>query len=183
MPNEFIAFIDESGDEGFNLVPPPRKLSTEWFVMAAAICRTDQGNLVDAAVQKYHADSGKTRTFHFAKQRHEDRIGFINCVRDSGIIFTSVFAHKPSLTQFAGLRQSHFLFYYTAKLLIERITWYAHYASRVTPKGKVRIVFSNRGQLKRADLFAYLGRLRRATALEQWLGIEVGNHDKIKALP
>jgi hypothetical protein len=38
-PFSFVAYIDESGDEGFNFAEFPEIKSSEWFVLSAVVIR------------------------------------------------------------------------------------------------------------------------------------------------
>jgi hypothetical protein len=180
MAHTYIAFIDESGDEGFNFAKPPKRLSSEWFVMSAVMCKTSDLAGFQTASDNYLQASGKKKPFHFADVRHEDRIGFINQLMSIPFSHASVLAHKPSpkITEAKMLgKQSHFLFYYTAKLLLERITWFCEYGCGGRENNSIQITFSDRGQLKYERLITYLDTLFNRTAMDDFLGVDVRNHD------
>lgn len=176
----YTAFIDESGDEGFRFADPPKRMSSEWFILAAVICKTADLPKLNEFASAYLSTSGKKNPFHFAEVRHEDRIGFTQALAKLPVKFTAVLAHKPSpkLKDAKKLgKQSHFLFQYTAKLLIERLTWYCEYDCGGRPNNSCRIIFSDRGQLKRERLMAYLETLRQRTADDEFSGVDTRNHD------
>lgn len=130
------------------------------------------------AVNLYNEASKKLKPFHFADERHEHRIGFVTVMSGSPLTTITVLSHKPTLAGSGGLDgKRHYLFYYTAKLLLERITWFIDQQCGSQSSEKVSIVFSDRGQLKRTDLDNYLDRLKNQTELEAWLGATIGNHD------
>lgn len=144
MPHTYVAFIDESGDEGFNFAQPPKRLSSEWFVISAALCKVTDEQAFKIVCDTYVETGGKKKPFHFADVRHEDRIGFISQLLKVPFHHMSVLAHKPSpkLSEAQMIsKQSHFLFYYTAKLLLERITWFCEYDCGGREGNSVKIVF------------------------------------------
>lgn len=177
MANRFIAFVDEAGDEGFVFRRHPEKGSSEWWNISAAIFSHEALDELAACEAAYKAATGRHKPFHFADERHENRVGFIQTLAEVNFHFISVIAHKHTLADAAAIpKKKHHLFYYTAKLLLERITWYADQMYG-DPDAKVEVVFSNRGQLKREDLDKYLDRLRGRTAEEDAFGLAHRNHD------
>ncbi len=74
-------------------------------------------------------------------------------------------------------KQSHFLFYFVAKLIMERISWYCEYDCGGRPNNTVDIIFSDRGQLKIPRLMKYVATLRKKTELEDFIGVDTRNHD------
>lgn len=179
MPHAITAYIDESGDEGFVFAQLPNRKSSEWWTISAVLTRSSNVAHVEGAVAQYHAEAKKPRPFHFSKERHEHRIGFMNCAIQAPITFVSVITHKPTLLREKPTiaTRKHHLFYYTAKLLIERITWFMDYDLGNTGDEKAHIIFSNRGQFRREHLDNYLSILRGQTAYEQALDLGAGSHD------
>jgi hypothetical protein len=73
----------------------------------------------------------------------------------------------------AALRtQKHYLFDYAAKLLIERISWYCDENHAPFEDGSVRLIFSDRRQLKLERLQGYLAKLKTASGIAAQFGIE-----------
>lgn len=156
---QFTAFIDEAGDEGYNIVPPPQRRSSEWFVLTAAVCETRSVDRIESLIPE---------PFHFRKAKHHDRVGFIEKICDPLFVsFTAmaVIVHKPSISSQAAARnRSHYLFDYATKLLLERISWYC---DEHPSRGSVQIIFSRRGQLNLDRINRYLERLIDLTVISE----------------
>ena len=172
MKRTFLAFIDEAGDEGFFIVPCPDKKSSEWFIMSAVVVPADKTVIFDNAIAEFrtivskHKAKSRNRDigFHFREAKHHDRIAFLRALRGWPFAVMTVATHKPSVRKDTSLSQEkHALFEYTAKLLVERISWYCD--DHLQP-GTVKLVFAERGQLDPDRLVAYFARLKR----------EGGNH-------
>lgn len=163
MKRTFVAFIDEAGDEGFFIVPRPDKKSSEWFVMSAVIVPADKTVMFDNALSEFRAIVAKNKNrrksaFHFRDARHPERIAFLRSLRGWPFAVITVATHKPSVRKDSTLSQKkHALFQYTAKLLVERISWYCD--DHLKP-GPVRLVFAERGQLDPDRLTSYFRRLK-----------------------
>lgn len=107
----FYAFIDASGDEGYNIVPAPERKSSEWFLLSAVICAVDDIPDVNSSIHT-------SRPFHFRKAQHHRCVAFAARVACLPIIAITVFAHKPSMSADAAIRaRKHYLFDYCTKLL------------------------------------------------------------------
>lgn len=162
MTCAFVAFIDEAGDEGFKILPRPAKKSSEWFIMSAVVVPADKTRMFDNALYEFRSitdDRGQQKkgAFHFRNARHEERIAFLKSLRGWPFKIITVATHKPSIratTALAG--QSHILFQYATKLLVERISWYCRERS---DSGPVALIFAERGQLKVKRITSYLEHL------------------------
>jgi hypothetical protein len=168
IADPFTAYIDEAGDEGFFIVPRPDKKSSEWFLMSAVVVRADKTVMFDNALQEFRAIIAKNKEksrnkrrvagFHFRDARHHDRLAFLRALRGWPFAVITVATHKPSVRKDSSLSQKkHALFQYTAKLLVERISWYC--SDHMKP-GPAKLVFAERGQLDRDRLVSYFRRLK-----------------------
>ena len=99
MPQDLVVFIDEAGDEGFNIVAPPAKKASEWFLVGAAVCRYDSLHIVNAAAPD---------SFHFRKEHHHRRVSFAEKIAGLPLTAMVVLAHKPSIDVEAALRNTTF---------------------------------------------------------------------------
>lgn len=153
MTHTFVAFIDESGDEGFKIAQPPQRMSSEWFIMGAAVCRRSILRVIENRARHYPG-------LHFVKGRHHQCVEWAEMVAGAPVTAFCVIAHKPSMPNQAALRnERHYLFNYCTKLLIERISWYCNEMRGSLP-GVCRIVFSDRGQLRLDRIKQYLRHLK-----------------------
>src|SRR5690349_7557440 len=97
MPCSFVAYIDESGDEGFKFASG----SSEWFVLSAVITR----KMLDTATVKL-VDDVRTilkcqsrKPLHFSCMKHEQRLPYVDRVAKGGLRALSVLVHKPSILE------------------------------------------------------------------------------------
>lgn len=148
MAEQFIAYIDESGDEGYEFAEQPNRKCSEWFVLSAAIIRSTQNAVLDRRLGG---------AFHFQKAPHHACVNYAETVSHLPITAISVFFNKRLVPDDAAIRnRKHYLFDYSCKLLFERISWYC---DEHPERGNVKIIFSHRRQLKLERLRAYLHRL------------------------
>lgn len=149
----FVAYIDEAGDEGFNIVPPPGRKSSEWFVLSAIVCRAILVRTIEAQIARHPK-------MHFRKGEHHECIAWSEMVARMPITAISIISHKPSVPNQTALRdQSHYLFNYCTKLLVERISWVSRDKGAAGP---TQIILSDRGQLRLQTIRDYMDRLKRS---------------------
>jgi hypothetical protein len=164
----FVAYFDECGDEGFAFREPHRTGSSEWFVLGAALhavtARRDIIHHHTAFRERHRKDANWH--FHFTKASHDERVGFIEHMRGAPYICMSVAVHKPSLTHTEAFQRPYYLYFYTARLLLERISWYCrdHRPPGDTGDGCAWLVFSSRRGLRKPDIEEYLGQLQRRSS-------------------
>lgn len=160
METSYTTYFDESGDEGFIFKRDPWKDgSSEWFALAAVIHHT---KFVGPTIDHYAQYTSRHKKpdnwhFHFRKAPHDERVGFIQHMAELPWTAMSVAIHKPSLTQTENFKRPYFLYFYTAKLLLERISWFLNKES-----GRTRLYLSSRKGLRQENLEAYLALLKEA---------------------
>lgn len=150
------AFFDECGEEGF------AGKASEWFILSASIQASEDLE----TVREHHASFRAAHRhpddwhFHFVKSSHRHRLAFIRHMLPAGYVFMSVAVHKASITQTDNFKRPYYLYFYAAKLLLERISWLA----RAQGRHLHHLYFSSRRGLKREDVAAYLRLLRNKEA-------------------
>ena len=166
--HSFVAYIDESGDEGWSFREAPGEGSSQWFIISAVVVPT----AMDVAeVRAFHQVIGpieaqRQSPIHFHKLPHDQRVAVCAAIGNSQFRLVSVCVNKR-LIEGDGLKGKHRLYFYATRFLIERISWLARDRHKdYGGDGRVRMVFSNRRQMSYEDLAAYLGRLRNAAAEE-----------------
>jgi hypothetical protein len=181
----FVAYIDESGDEGFAF----EKGSSEWFILSAVIfpksIELETVKLVDYMREKLKKPP-KT-PLHFRQLKHEQRLPYIGLIAEAPIKAISVLIHKPSITRPEIFLEKYRLYFYAVRFLVERISWYCrdHYRKSIhSGDGFVEIIFSNRSSMSYKELRDYLELLRAQTGYYdvriEWRYINI---DSMKALP
>lgn len=160
----FVAYIDESGDEGVKY----NEGSPEWFVLGAAIfAKTGEGQTIKIvddvrnainAVQTDPRNLIKPREpLHFRKLRHEQKKLYVERISQAKLQTIVVGIHKPSMVKMDELRQGTKLYFYSTRLLLERIGRLVH---RYRPgQCLTELCFSNRGGMNYTYLAAYLNSL------------------------
>ena len=160
MGSSFMVYIDESGDDGFAW----DRGGSSWFTLSAVVTRKSNDlevvKLVDSVNRALARKIGTP--LHFRKLRHEHKLPLIDTIARSRLRVVSVLVHKPSISaalKFRGKR--HSLYFYTARYLLERVSWLCRDNRRPTEgDGRAEIVFSNRSEMKYEEFRGYLRRLR-----------------------
>src|SRR5580693_2817346 len=96
----FAVYIDEAGDPGFRFLHADgSKGSSEWFIVSAAIVRTEshEAFLDEVAYQSRTFGVGQAGRLHFKEMEHYRRIAWLENLQSCPILATSVITHKHSL--------------------------------------------------------------------------------------
>lgn len=160
MSASFVAYIDESGDEGFKFAQG----SSEWFVLSAVITRKKY----DLATVKL-VDDVRTllnyqpkKVLHFRNMKHEHRVPYVERIAQAPLRAISILVHKPSLLEPEVFQERHRMYRYIVRYLLERVSWFCrdhHDSKRFGGDGSVEIVFSNRAGMSYDMIRDYLQRL------------------------
>lgn len=165
MPHRhgFIAFIDESGQEGG--LAPGR--SSEFFVISAVISRTRKGRTpISAAFSAAAKRAGKGPGYRFKKFCEEkNRNHRFLCVDELAkvpITHVTVIAHKPSFQKTDMLEVHGKLYFFVSQLLLERISWACRdgHGRWAEKNPRAMIVFSQRTSLNYEAFRGYAERIR-----------------------
>lgn len=151
----FIAYIDESGDDGF------KEHSSDWFVLSAYIVRSSRDNEIVSLKKQIlkDIDMEKTKNIHMLKMKnHEKKCYIAKKIGEFPSRSISVLSNKHNLSSESFTNMPNMYYWYLSRLLIERITWCCSSLRKTVPEGngKVKIIFSNRGGLKYQDFITYL---------------------------
>ena len=171
----FVAYIDEAGDEGF-VFDKPNRGSSEWFVLAAAVMRPETERAVVATVDEVRVlTSRQGKPLHFRDMKHDQRLAFAARVGQiAALKIVVVMVHKPSLENPETYQAENRLYFYTARLLIERLSWYGAAHARRGPlsDGTMKLVFSNRSSTPWDKLRDDLEALKRRETSIDWIVIQ-----------
>jgi hypothetical protein len=169
----FIAYVDESGDEGMKF----EKGSPRWFVLSAVVIENDPQtrqrlcqlidevrDAINQGRQEQHRIPHK-KPLHFRDLKHDDRKFFCMKIGQLEEICTvSVLCYKPSLHPLPKER----LYYYLLRFLVERTALYCRSQSdQDDPLPKLRLVLSNRGGLRQSEVNEYFHRVWYDDAAEK----------------
>lgn len=165
----YVAYIDESGDEGFKFRSVGQKGSSHWFVLSAAVTRAAKDFETVALVDRVRARINKSKALHFRLLDHEQRVPYVDEISKARLKSCSVLVDKRALTGNA-LRDATRLYFYAGRLLLERISWLCRDAPKIAGDGRVKIVLSKRSNM-RFDGFA--GYLRHLQSLPADRGVQI----------
>ncbi len=163
MRASFVAYVDESGDEGFKFLPN-EKGSSRWFVLSALVIRRENDLQVVQLVRQARALLKKDakKTLHFRELKHEQRVPLARLIGDAPVRTVSVMVHKPSISEPEVFQhQAYALYHYATRLLVERVSWLCRDHHRTGQgDGTVEMVFSNRSAMSYDNLREYLNKLK-----------------------
>ncbi len=193
MTTSFVAYIDESGCEGFTFLPDEHG-SSRWFVLSAVIVRKENDNSVVQLAREARELLKKDpkKALHFRELKHEHRVPLARLIGNASLRTVNVLIHKPSITEPEVFQNQRFLLYrYATRLLAERISWLCR-DHRRTGKGdgRVELIFSNRSAMSYDELREYLESLNGNPAADTRIDwdvidpklIRAVNHDQLAGL-
>lgn len=160
MASSFIAYVDESGDEGFSFPG-----SSEWFVLSALVLRRETELETVKVLDEVKAMLKKEprRPLHFRKLEHHQRVAYVNQLAEmkARMRTISIMVHKPSLVRVDTFTEKYLLYRYATRFLLERVSWLCREHRRDgMGDGTVDVVFSNRRNMSYEDIRTYLDVLR-----------------------
>lgn len=157
MTPSFLIYVDESGDEGFQF----HKATSEWFVLSGVITRAVNDLETVRLVDDVRSLLGKpeNKVLHFRDLKHEQRVPYIDRISNARLRIISILVHKPSLKEREKFQERYRLYFYSVRLLLERVSWFCrdHKTNRDIGDGSAQIVFSNRSGMSYEELKDYLG--------------------------
>lgn len=194
MTASFVAYVDESGDEGFKFLPNNQG-SSRWFVLSAFVIRkVNDLQVVHLARQaREMLKKEPNKPLHFRDLRHEQRVPVARLIGGAPVRTVSVLVHKPSIREPEVFQQEAYALYrYATRLLLERVSWLCRDNQRTGQgDGRVEMVFSNRSAMSYDDLRNYLTMLKvgdaRGDVQVDWevvdpARIRAVNHDQLAGL-
>lgn len=165
MSHSFIAYIDESGDDGLGNFREPgaRGGSTTWLSISACLFRYSYELEAVSWRDEISAKmpEKRSRSIHFASMNHGQKTFAAQCLAKRPIRALSVVSNKKTIPQ--GIyNQKNQLYFYLTRYLIERLSWLCRDMRPHVPEGNgmVKIVFSRRGGMSYPDFKNYLDRLK-----------------------
>ena len=165
MASTFVVYIDESGDEGFSF----SQGSSEWFVLSAVVTRRSNDLDTVKLVDEVRSALGRPprKPLHFRKLRHHHKLALVNAIAQADLRAVSILVHKPTLREPEKFMQRYRLYFYTARYLLERVSWYCRDARRKgdAGDGTAELVFSNRSGMSYGELGDYLRYLHDRSGL------------------
>ncbi|MCD4686865.1 MAG: DUF3800 domain-containing protein [Anaerolineae bacterium] len=160
MSASFVVYIDESGDEGFSFA----KGSSEWFVLSAVVTVKSTDLMVVKLVDRVRNVLQKPpkKPLHFRDLKHHQRVPYIDQISKASLRIVSVIVHKPSIREPETFQERYRLYFYSVRLLLERVSWYCRDFRPESDDGdgSAEIIFSNRSGMSYAEICKYLDLLK-----------------------
>lgn len=188
MAASFLAYVDESGDEGFTFRADGTG-SSRWLILSGVVCRQTSDPSVVEALRSARSTLGwnDKKDFHFANMRHECRLVLLHALASTSFRTVTIISYKPDIPDPERYQANKCLLYrYLTRLLIERISWLARdYRRPGEGDGTVELIFSDRASMSYDDLRSYVSLLKRqsdegsATVQIHWPAISMA---KLKAV-
>ncbi len=167
MTASFVAYIDESGDEGF-LFRPDGSGSSRWLVLSAVVVRKSHDLEIVECLKQVREVLGKPQKYalHFVDLKHEQRIPYVRRIAALPIWTVSVLIYKPQIREQENFQNEKYRLYrHATRLLLERISWLCRDTRRASEgDGYTDIVFSNRSAMSYDDLRKYVATLLHRSA-------------------
>lgn len=192
MAHSYIAYIDESGDDGLGNYRTPGGAggASTWLTLSATVCRMSRDlEMVSWRNEIRHklGERAQKRPLHFKDLNHGQRTMASQILATKALRAICIIANKPVIPPGIYTHKNQ-LYFYLSRYLIERISWLCRDLRRQVQEGdgRVKIVFSRRGGLSYEDFRAYLVKLKESkdTSIQiNWSvididGIEAQDHSK-----
>lgn len=173
MSHEFIAYIDESGDDGLARYREPMATggASHWLVLSCCVVRSSNDRQLVALRDGAREAIGQTdrQDIHFAELDHSRKTVVVDHVRRMPIKAISVLSYKRHIPQGVYERKGQ-LYWYLCRYLLERVSWLCSRRGETT-RPLAKLVFSNRGGLRYDEFRDYVDRLRRMDTSIDWRAI------------
>jgi hypothetical protein len=181
VTHSYLAFIDESGDDGLDKFREPgaRGGASTWLIISACLFRKTHS--LDAVAWRDEISARfpekKSRKLHFANLNHGQRVVASQIIATKPLRALSVLAAKRPIPDGIYTDKNQ-LYFYMTRYLIERISWLCRDMRPKVPEGdgRVAITFSRRGGMSYDAFRSYLHRLQGATGEDiriQWPVIDI----------
>lgn len=159
MSSSSVAYVDESGDEGF-VFNADGSGSSRWFVLSAAVIRKTNDLQMVSCLKEVRTVLKKEpkMPLHFVDLKHEQRVPYVRRVGDLPIRTVSVLVYKPLIAEPEKFQNTKYLLYrYATRLLLERVSWLGRDQRRLGEgDGFTEVIFSNRSNMSYEDIRTYL---------------------------
>lgn len=168
MEYGFVAYIDESGDDGLKRVRPIHPNgSSEWFVLSAVVVQTANEKAVGRWQREMRGllKNTQRRDIHYRDLIPAKKAVVCDALASHPQRSFVVMSNKKNIVGYSNARcyqEKNYLYWWVTRLLLERVTAFCAKRSK-TLYGKalpIKLVFSQRGGMAYDRLVAYLNLLR-----------------------
>jgi hypothetical protein len=161
----YVAYIDESGDDGLRAVKPiSTPGSSEWLILAAVVIRAERQNEVSQWVEQIRSNfrNPQTSTIHFTDLNDTKKATACRAIAGFDVRCFVVASNKKNMegynNPFAGkIPSSNWFYCWMTRVLLERVTCFVRDKAAVAPAAPkhLRIEYSARGGLRYSQMGAY----------------------------
>jgi Protein of unknown function (DUF3800) len=171
MAYGFVAYIDESGDDGLRCVRPKYPDgSSEWFVLSAVVVRASNEN----AVGRWHRgilekfEQPQRRDIHYRRLADAKKTIACHEIACAALRCFVVMSNKKNIEGYRNDRcypEKNYLYWWMTRLLLERVTKFcAKWSQRLYQQPRpIKMIFSERGGMSYDRLISYLNLIRFQT--------------------
>lgn len=165
MRHSFIAYIDESGDDGLKKFRQPGAQggASTWLGISACLIRYSRElEAVQWRDEISNQLPNKTRRdIHFAHMKHQQKIMATQVLASKKVRAITVLANKTYMDPDIYSEKNR-LYFYLTRYLIERLSWLCRDLRPKVPEGNgtLKIVFSRRGGMSYSNFRDYLTLLK-----------------------
>lgn len=169
---EYIAYIDEAGETGLtNVLGVDGHGSSEWFTLSVVVIHKSQEPQLDRWVGDMIAatKSHQLKNLHFAKLQPPAKLAVVNYMATKPLMCFVICSNKKNMKNYKNPRVEaammpvkDWFYCWITRLALERVThfvWRRSVQRFQSPK-YVKIIFSERGQLKIGQIGAYYNWIR-----------------------
>lgn len=169
---EYLAYIDESGETGLtNVLGIDAHGSSEWFTLSVVVTpRSEEPNLDTWIADMLTATrSHQLKDMHFTKLKPAARLAVTSYMAGKPLMCFVICSNKKNMKNYTNPRVEaammplkDWFYCWLTRLALERVThfvWRRSVQRFGTPK-RVKIIFSERGQLKIGQIDAYYNWIR-----------------------
>lgn len=172
--HSFEVCIDESGDQGFTFTGEHR--SSEWFVLSAIVFPISNAAPVQEAILELKPKIGcdLRKHVHFKSLKAEQRRIAATSVAELKDFVRAcvVMIHKPCLQSPEAFGEKNRLYFYSVRLLLERVSWLCSAAREHREKkfgnGTAKVIFSSMTEVSRQHIGDYFQILRNTPTSIDW---------------
>jgi hypothetical protein len=164
LKTSFVAYVDESGDEGF-VFKDGGLGSSRWFILSAAVIRQINDLQMVSCLKQVRTTLKREpkAPLHFVELKHEQRIPYIRRKGELPIRTVNILIYKPLISEPEKFQNTKYLLYrYASRLLLERVSWLCRDSRRTGEgDGTCEVIFSNRSNMSYEEIKDYIRHLQK----------------------
>jgi len=192
---DFVAYIDEAGDDGFSMLASGQPTGqSQWLILGAYLVTAENDRLLpqwrNAILAKF--PRRQSSELHFNELKHEQKVAVSSAIAELPGHIALTISNKATLPGSRYERifsQKGYLYNYLVRWLLERLTAHCRRLAGVNSRCSLRVVFSKRKGMNYQAMREYLILMRDGRELMppvrsiDWTvlnidAVEVENHSK-----